>query len=520
MLTTVAPKWVIPIETMPGGGVANPTMEFAGDPAALFVSEQIWGYPWYRVLQWHAPTIATVLMIGALVFVAARVLRVWNRPRRAGALYCRGCNHELSLPQAHFDESAKPRWKSEDARCPECGVRTEKPPVAGRSWVKRLAPAVLLLLIAGGSSAWILATTLQPARGGVAFGVEPTWPTAGIEKLAGWAALRRTMSTDDLRGMRVMRIDLATGERRTLLRVSKPARIAPGVTPNGEWVAQLDARGGGMLWIVQASTGSVREVRWHGGFIGEVVGFSSDSRRAYLSRQIAANAQRTVGELWCVELESGDAKAIACVEFDHPGLPFGAPRARPRFVVIDDERGLDWVHHQVYGAGPARVDVFRRMKEGAIEAIEVHGNRDSMAEVAVLNEDRSAVEFSSRSDDAVFAIDLRQAQVSGIRARPLAEWDGRRFLFWTPSGFEVRRWGGQSPLVSLETPVLAAVPSRPIVSSNGRYVAAFLVRSETKQATGSGPATSKSVPEIRIWDMISVPGDEFEWSGFVQPVDR
>lgn len=100
MAPTIEPTVIVPVENSFQGQAPYVQSQFAGDPPAPFVYESMDDYPWCHVLQWHAPTIASVLLQLVALVLAITLWRVWRRPMADGSLYCRACNHELAAPHA------------------------------------------------------------------------------------------------------------------------------------------------------------------------------------------------------------------------------------------------------------------------------------------------------------------------------------------------------------------------------------------------------------------------------------
>jgi hypothetical protein len=505
MVPTIEPTVIIPVGKSLHGNASFVQLQFAGDPPALFVYESTSDYPWYRVVQWHAPTIAAVVMLLVFAAVVVKAWRVWRRPMADGLLYCRGCNHELGAPNAERSSGGS-RWMNEQARCPECGVRSEKAPRVGVSGWKRLrlTLAVSALLIAAGATT--LGLTLTPYPSAWRFGIEPTWPVDGLMKKAGIFTLMRKMSSTDRIGIRISRIDIPSGGKRELVTVWKPGWIPLFVSDDGRWVVTSDGRRREVLLLIDAANGDRREVRLpiKENRYAQLVAFSTDSKRAYLSSSDWLSRERAECTVFCLELETGDLRPIDQVEVKHPADWLGSTSAGSAFAVRDDEQGLSWVHRQMYQKAGGRLDVFRRLKGDDIEEIEFRDASGSIADFARLSKNRDVVEFHGFYQDrpATFDLKSRTFMPAGMGGVYLPK---RRYLNWPENGLRVRDWVQKEPVAILAAPLSDSPRATPQLSSDGRWLAAFLSRSTVPRAPGTVASSSGAIHEIRVWDLSRIP---------------
>jgi len=505
MVPTIEPTVIVPVGESLQGHAPFMQLQFAGDPPALFVYESTYDYPWYRVLQWHAPTIAAVVLVIVVLVVLVKAWRVWRRPMADGLLYCRGCNHELGAPNAERVDGHVSRWMSEDARCPECGVRTERSPRVGVSGWKRLRWTLLggVVLLAG--SVTTLCLTLRPYPAAWRFALEPTWPVKGLEKRAGIFTLVRKMSITDRQGVRISRIDLPNGEQRELLKVWRPGLNPLYVSKDGRWLVVSDGRRWDTILLVEAATAETRQIQLPiaKNRSAELVAFSTDSKRAYLSSRDWQSRDKEICVLFCLELATGVVQEIDMVEVKHSADWLDRTSSGSMFAVRDDEKGLSWVHHQNYGKAGAQLDVFRRLQGDKIEEIEFK-DLNFRGENATLSSDRDVVEFHDLRRTSVRKVDLKtkRSTNSGLGAMPLPK---RRYLNWPSNGLLVRNWSQQEPLAILSAPLSEVAWGIPHLSGDGRWLAAYVTRSTVAPAPGATVAPGKSIYEIRVWDLNKVP---------------
>ncbi len=506
MVPTIEPTLILPLERSPGGGAGMPLFRFAGDPPYLFVCEGIWGYPWYRFLQWHAPTIAAVVLLLTLGAMSVRALRRWRWPRSVGLIYCRHCNHQLSPPNAAVDEAGRAKWLTEAALCPECGTRTGNVPAVGLSCGKRTGLEWLIGLPLAVGCAVVLALTLSPYPGNQRFVTEPTWPVAGLEKHAGIFALTRRMDSIDQHGMRITRVDPRSGETKVLLRLWKPGWSDPFVSPDGRWVVQSDGRQRSVLLLVNCESGRVREVPIPVPFdrYVRVSAFSTDSKRMYVDSHDSRRDRETC-TLWCIELETGAIKEIKKLEIEHPAEWRDRTSSGSCFAVRDDGGDVRWVHQQMYGQARTGkgLYVFRRPSGDGVEAIEFPDSHLGITSWPILLEDGS-ISFADFYDDPHAIVDLKARKIVPPRGGSDALWRNGYFN-WSGDGYRVMEWRKDEPVAILSIPLGSNPSTKLQVSADARWAVAFVNRMPPGTAPGVRPAIQDRIYEIRLWDLSRLP---------------
>ncbi|MBY0113115.1 MAG: hypothetical protein K2Y21_09850 [Phycisphaerales bacterium] len=335
----IEPRVVMDFPSNPDGSAPSAMLRFAGD--SLYVVDYVWNDPPTRILWWYATPVAAVLLPFAAALALWLLWRLVSRPRRRGLIYCRGCNHELSLPNATIGPDGRAAWTSENARCPECGRRSKPPLVAGSKW-RRMTPLVGAMLLMVGCVG-TLGSTLNwyvPPRPSY----EQTWPVQGLEKYLGsWSVMRRDRGFVDSIGVsRVVRVPLSCGAPREVARVRMPMLQGVLTSPNERYVVLSPLKQRASIRIVEPMTGRSRLVK-----LGDVdrgyampVEFSQDSRFVYVS--LIRYRSNEPDELVRVSLETGEHEIIASESAGVPKCPPSDSSAR--FVVQERDGNLRWAY--------------------------------------------------------------------------------------------------------------------------------------------------------------------------------
>lgn len=346
MAAPLDPAFVIPLDSSLSGGVAEPGLQFAGSPPMLFVAEPTWDPSWARWFSWHAPDIAAVAFLIAVVVAMWSASRLMRRGRSGGVLYCRGCDHELALPQVRIDESGVGVWVNEEAKCPECGKRDERGPVRGTR-VRWKAITVLVVSLAICITCGVMLASSLRVGGKLAAGGNETWPVAGLERVMGsWAPQRRLYSMA-FEAFRFVRVNPETGAREDLGTVdTSMPRLMEFVSPDGKYVI-ASARRDHALVVIDTNSKQSRRVSLApnaSGFRGYlmVVQFSSDVSKVFVSCA-ARNGDKRRDELFAVELATGVSRSLAVVEFQSQTSP--KPNdSYSQFLVAEAGADVTWVH--------------------------------------------------------------------------------------------------------------------------------------------------------------------------------
>lgn len=334
----IEPRVLMEFPQDPAGLGSSMSLRFAGD--SLYAVDSVWNHPPTRIVWWYATPVASVLLPFAAALAVWLLWRLLSRPRRRGWIYCRGCNHELSAPNAAIGEGGLAVWMSENARCPECGRRAKPPMVAGPRWWRIMPPLAAMVLLIGcvacvvATLEWFVAT--RP--------IDPkTWPVEGLEKYLGsWAVMRRDDGRAHTGMSRITRIPLSGGVAREVARDRIAMLQGVLASPNERYVvlSSLDKRAS--IRIVEPATGRSRLVPLNASQYSHptAVGFSADSRFVYVS--VAEQFVSRPDQLCRVDLQSGAVEVLAEHMRERPIE--GSYQGFSRFVVREHPGGLAWAH--------------------------------------------------------------------------------------------------------------------------------------------------------------------------------
>ena len=212
----------------------TPSFAFAPDDRSVYVQlsylvVDLWAL---AVIHWkYALGAPAVLLILAAVFMA---VRVWRRPRRAGAAYCRRCNYDVT---------------GLTGACPECGCGGDA--YAGHSAPRRLAvPALLFAIATGGYGLMYLvpATSWDAVR---------MWAFLPSERVFRWGGLKPPRWLRGAWSMKetIVEIELPGGRTRRTVSSGRGALFPLLISPDGtqllrrsaaapECIATVDIRSG------------------------------------------------------------------------------------------------------------------------------------------------------------------------------------------------------------------------------------------------------------------------------------
>lgn len=334
----IEPRVVMELPTNPGGSMPGATLRFAGD--SLYVVDSVWNDPPTRIIWWYATPVASVLLPVAAALALWLLWRLLSRPRRRGLIYCRGCNHELSLPNATIGPDGRGAWANENARCPECGRRSKPPLVAGATW-RRMIPTLAAMAVLMGCVVSLFSTLRWVALSLPSY--EQTWPVKGLEKYLGsWALKRRDEGLLHNGMSRILRIPLSGGVPREVARERIPMLLGVLTSPNERYVVLSPRDKRKSIRIVEPATGRSRSVLLDGSEYSypTVVAFSEDSRFVYVS--VNEWAPDRPDQLLRIEMESGRAEVLATHMRERD--PDGSKRVSGRFVVREHAGVVVWAH--------------------------------------------------------------------------------------------------------------------------------------------------------------------------------
>lgn len=494
-----------PPDANPGGRVAEPGVMFAGSPPMLYVAEPVWNATWGRWIGWHAPTIATSVLLVTLFVATWWVRRVWKRPRQVGRMYCRGCNHQLAKPQLVLNEKKRAVWADAESKCPECGVRHKRGPVRGRLRFTRMLPVVLVapvVLIVCGLT--MLATLRFHRASGWGGG---TWPTLGMEKLFGSWALERRSSAMQVQSTRLWRIDPRTGAAEVIGPIDTwNDGYREFVSPDGRF-AVSPVEFGRRLLVIDLTTG-VRTTYPSGAESRSYFAmerFSMDGKRVFVEK----TTFRDVGnlhELLAFESATGKFETIASVELPPEGRTPGVYNTRS-FEFREMPDGIAWVHESgarnATGRGEettlrweASGKKMKRMETSASGSIQIELSEDAKA-VVVTDADYVAG-ATTRAFDLETGGDLSTVPPLGT-SQERDRLGPRRIQFVKAGTAIVLSLKGELRSVA-ELPVSA--DGWPLGGTqDGRFACGWREREVAPSWIGRMlGAASKKAPDVRIWD--------------------
>ena len=349
----IKPIAEIPIPLNDDGSVGGPALHFAPDSSVLYVRQPIRPFDLGEFIQWHAPDVAGVSLVIAILIIVITLRRVLLTPRERGKLYCRACNYQITPPLA-LRKNARTIVVGEGARCPECGTELakRKPVVGGRRFFRLwpawavAGPVLLPCLLA-------MVLTLQwysPPRG-------TPWPFRGVERLLGGRAVQK-VPRDGWR---------PTTDHITRWKLPEGRRI------EGEWLAETLGFNNAMLtpdgskfvfvvdeyhrWmprllIIDTRTGEKREaeIPVKPGSGTELLGLSADGTRAFVQcpnnvGSIEDGFKGCCLRLMEVRIDSLEFKELASIPIrpDKVGASYQWPYTG---FLVDDSMGTPrWLYH-------------------------------------------------------------------------------------------------------------------------------------------------------------------------------
>jgi len=499
MVPTIEPILTLPLDASPNGSVPTPSLCFAGDPPALYYCTTVWNDPPYKIVWWHAPTVAAIVLPIALLVFLWLVRRYVSRPQGKGRLYCRGCNHELSVDQATVHPYGPAIWTTESSRCPECGQRSTRGPVQGSSRMRRATPiaAVGLLVLVCCS---VLVLALNPLPPGVY--PDPTWPWRGLEKALGsWSLVRRMPVYGNSGFKRIVRVPLDGAAPQILLR-DQVSNWAEGfVSPDGKYVLNVAFQDGSKLHITRADSGQRRTIEFGAEKFDLVrpVGFSNDNRIVYA--QFEQRMTKRLYQLYAVELESGAKTLLAEVQPEPQAA--GGPNVplNPRFVVREIDGTVRWALLQMPLSG-GKIDSILTIPNGTSFMKFPFTSRVQWSSPIHWLPDGRKIEIAS--DFGLFQGVLLDTQTGQIAYQPcLFPYAGEErgmYVDLQLEGHALKSRQGKA------IGILGGAGDYPsdrgfAVSRDGRWAAAYVDVTPNRRA-GSSPDTQA---EIWVWDLSQLP---------------
>jgi hypothetical protein len=514
MDSELRPSFVIPLDSSLSGGVAEPGLQFAGSPPMLFVAEPAWDPSWVRWFSWHTPDIAAGALLIAGAVVVWAVLQLMRGGRAAGAMYCRGCGHELALPQVRMDASGVGIWANEEAKCPECGKRDERGPVRGAR-VRWKAVTVLVVSFAICITCGVMLASSLRVGGKLTAGRNETWPVVGLERVMGsWAPQRRLYSMA-FEAFRFVRVDPETGAREDLGTVdTSMPRLMEFVSPDGKYVI-ASARRDHALVVINTNSKQSRRVSLAPntpGFRGYlmVVQFSSDVSNVFVSCA-ARNGDKRRDELFAVELATGVSRSLAVVEFQSQASP--KPNdSYSQFLVAEAGAETIWVHQvSRRGASGPREEVVLRWESADGKRERTEHAAGGMLMVRISEDGKYCVmEAGAARKSWAFALEdgLDLEDVSSIATKRLEM--PRLMLMSDGRGKAVVRDFGAFALPRATLRVNAAGFAEFVQSKGDRFVAVVGDRAvEQNWISRLLGVPARKGSEVRIWDLQPVLDQKF-----------
>ncbi len=322
-----------------------PSVVLAGSPPMVYVAEPVWNATWGRWLGWHAPTLVFSLGLLTVLVSCWWVRRVSMRPRQAGRMYCRGCNHQLTKPQLKLNEKKRAVWADDEARCPECGQRHLRGPVRGRLRSTRVLPVLLAAPVILAVCAVAMLATLQFHRGGA--WASGTWPVLGMEKAFGSWALERRIPPMLMQSAQLWRIDPRTNEVEDI----GPANamffgMREFVSPDGNFLV-LAIENSRAILVIDLKDKSRRVYPREGADLRvySLQRFSEDGKRVFLTRSWYKKSGVRQDDLLEFDPQSGAFKELGTVQFPQDDGILGR-FSTPQFVFAETPSGVVWVHNQ------------------------------------------------------------------------------------------------------------------------------------------------------------------------------
>jgi len=498
MVPTIEPILTLPLEGGPTGTVSTPTLCFAGDPPALYYCTTVWNDPPTKIVWWHAPTAAAIVLPFSLLAFLWCLRRYFSHQRVKGRLYCRGCNHELSVDQASLDANGQGTWVTKTSRCPECGKRSVRGPAKGSSRALRAVPAAMTgaFLLACGM---ILAVSLKPM--GARNYPEPTWPWRGLEKSMGSWALVRRMPLYGVSGFkRIVRVSFDGSKPKILLRDEVSNWSEGFISPDGRFVLNVPFHDCSILFITRASGGERLMVNSGADKFDLVrpIGFSKDNRLVYA--QFEQRMKKRPHQLYAVELETGSKTLLAEVERE-PWTGRGSNnQLNPRFVVRDFNGKAQWALLQMPFSDDTIDSILNIPNGTSINRIPFRCRAEWNSRFQWLPDGRK-IEIA---DSTGFGAVLLDTQTGQISYQPcLFPFAGEERGMYVQSNLEGH---GLMSRLGKSIGTLGGAGDYPsdrsfAVSPNGRWAAAYVDVTPNRRA-GQSPDTQA---EIWVWDLSKLP---------------
>lgn len=512
--TPLEPIHTIPLGPTLTGEVAQAELQFAvenGKPV-LYAAVPVWNATWGRWFAWHAPEIMVGVWLVVLIVLVRRLLHVRRTPREKGRRYCRKCNHQLTKPQLAFDERGRVQWASAEARCPECGHRSKRVPVRGRSgWVRRLpwllvsTPLILLLpLMFFGS---IRAHLRVPGMS------EPTWPIAGLQNVLGSWALQRRVPSFAVQSYAYLRIDPADGSVRRFRGV--PATGAPRIggfaSPGGTKLV-LSSDGPDGLVVLDTATGTSRVLR-HPKATWTSIGrlrlhrFLGEDR--VLVQRDVYETEREVASLEAVDLVTGAFTTIVEMPFARSD---GRVSVIREFESVGDVETLRWfVRCSSWDRTGMPSEEIAWRAESKVHSRVINRGPQGTVEYARLNRDGSAIVIAKTSGGNE-AIDFATGRSIEKPDPDVLEWNTERsqssVIPMSPGVASIWDLNNSSKNYQLKTSTAISMGfSSPVSSADGRWIAGLgdrPVASRWQQILTGKAETLEG--EIRIWRLPDAAG--------------
>lgn len=491
-----------PPDANPGGRVAEPGVMFAGSPPMLYVAEPVWNATWGRWIGWHAPTIATSVLLVTLFVATWWVRRVWKRPRQVGRMYCRGCNHQLAKPQLMLNEKKRAVWADAESKCPECGVRHKRGPVRGRLRFTRMLPVLLVAPVVVFVCGLTMLATLRFHRASGWGG--GTWPTLGLEKVFGAWALERRSSAMQVQSTRLWRIDPRTGVAEVIGPIdSWNDGYREFVSPDGRF-AVSPVELGRRLLVIDLTTGERREfsAKADGRSYFSMERFSVDGQRVFVETTTFRDSGN-LHELLVFEPATGKFETIASVELPPEVRTPGVYNTRS-FEFRETSDGIAWVHESSDRNATGRgEETTLRWEVNGTKMKKVEGSASGSLQVS-LSADASACivsDFMARSAKAIdlqTGEDLARVPLEGNRQE--ADRAGPRMPGFAQNGV-VTIMSMKSAAREVGQISVSAQGMWAVGSSDGRFAAGWKEREVAPAWIGAMlGVTPTKAPVIRVWD--------------------
>lgn len=386
MQNVIDPTIAVPLGVSPDGTFVEPQIAIAGTPSNVFIAEAVWNTTWWQWFTWHAPTIWLIAFVVVAIVLGRRIYGVLKKPQEIGKWYCPGCNQLLAAP--HITDEKKAAWATAESRCPECGERSERGPIAGTKLGLRISRLTLPLWVIG----WLLGMTFM---NNVSWGkrgigqTRETWPLAGLEPVMGSWALYRTKPIEDVQGRRYWKLDPVT---RKLTKLGEVARVRYAlnkfVSPDGKFIVSEESVANAVV-VIDTTTLESRRIsfgakgRWP--WINQrILGYSDDGRTVFLERDAD---QGLTDELFSLELASGEVERLGSITRAGIGAMGGSGHSLGSFQVSSSSRGSVWIHvEEIMTWSATERQMYVRWKSGGRLFEKDLGKRSDHGSVTLLPE--------------------------------------------------------------------------------------------------------------------------------------